>query len=338
LYPLGLLTNFKTTEFYFNGGKMRIAFMGKGGSGKTTLSAAFSRWAANKFSKEVLVFDGDVNVHLQHALGIEGHAVMIGHCGEEIAQYVRGERTDLGDSPVLSTTPPARASRFLGCTAKDPLLSRYALQDKNVSLITVGSFKSTDVGANCYHTKLHSLCMILNHLLDSQEDLVVIDATAGTDSLSTSLLIAYDLNIFVVEPGLKSIRVYLDFIKTDPESARKTFVMLNKVMSKEDRDFVNKHIPSEKIIGEIPFSKVMRRLEQGDSEALTSFISDLDGVFSELYEKLVSIPRDWAGYLSRLRDIHSKNCEWWYNDFYGKELHTGLDESFSYSEISTGRR
>jgi len=316
---------------------MRIAFMGKGGSGKTTLSAAFSRWAANKFSKEVLVFDGDVNAHLQQALGIEGEPIMIGHCGEEIARYVKGQRTDLGDSPVLSTTPPASASQFIASTANDPLLSRYALKNNNLSLITVGSFNSSDVGANCYHTKLHSLCMILNHLLDSQEELVVIDATAGTDSLSTSLLIAYDLNVFVVEPGIKSIRVYLDFIKTDPESADKTFVILNKVMDEKDRDFVIKHIPKKQIIGEAPFSPEMRRLEQGDPEALSSFIQHLDGLFTELYKKLSCTPRDWSLYLSRLRTIHNKNCEWWYNDFYGKKLNAGLDESFSYNEVFSDR-
>ena len=67
---------------------MRIGFMGKGGSGKTTISAAFSAWATKKLDQEVLVFDGDVNAHLKQTLGIDGDIVPIGHCGEEIAAYV----------------------------------------------------------------------------------------------------------------------------------------------------------------------------------------------------------------------------------------------------------
>ncbi|WP_194921294.1 nucleotide-binding protein, partial [Catenulispora rubra] len=48
---------------------MKIAFVGKGGSGKTTLSALFARQLAAD-GAEVVAVDADINQHLGVALGL----------------------------------------------------------------------------------------------------------------------------------------------------------------------------------------------------------------------------------------------------------------------------
>ena len=48
---------------------MRIAFVGKGGSGKTTLSALFTRHLV-ALGRPVLAIDADINQHLGQALGL----------------------------------------------------------------------------------------------------------------------------------------------------------------------------------------------------------------------------------------------------------------------------
>jgi CO dehydrogenase nickel-insertion accessory protein CooC1 len=53
------------------GGGVRIAFVGKGGSGKTTSAAVFSRYLA-ELGKPVLAIDADINQHLGQALGHDG--------------------------------------------------------------------------------------------------------------------------------------------------------------------------------------------------------------------------------------------------------------------------
>ena len=50
---------------------MRIAFVGKGGSGKTTTAAAFSRYLA-AHGRPVVAVDADINQHLAAALGHDG--------------------------------------------------------------------------------------------------------------------------------------------------------------------------------------------------------------------------------------------------------------------------
>ena len=48
---------------------MKVAFVGKGGSGKTTLAALFSRYAAEQ-GRHVLAIDADINQHLAAAIGM----------------------------------------------------------------------------------------------------------------------------------------------------------------------------------------------------------------------------------------------------------------------------
>ena len=52
---------------------MKIAFAGKGGSGKTTLSALFTRYLAGQ-GRPVVAIDADINQHLAEALGEIGRA------------------------------------------------------------------------------------------------------------------------------------------------------------------------------------------------------------------------------------------------------------------------
>jgi CO dehydrogenase maturation factor len=52
---------------------MRIAFVGKGGSGKTTLASLFCKHLAAT-GRPVLTIDADINQHLGVALGLSEQA------------------------------------------------------------------------------------------------------------------------------------------------------------------------------------------------------------------------------------------------------------------------
>jgi CO dehydrogenase maturation factor len=190
-----------------------------------------------------------------------------------------------------------------------------------VNLIAVGTFSEGDVGSNCYHTKLHSLILVLNHLLDGVEDRVVV--------------VAYDLKVFIVEPTLKSVSVFRDYLQLAPQWTNRVFVIGNKVHDGSDLTFLEETIGRERLLGAVPFLPTIRRIEQGSKDALDGALNELQPLFDKLDRKLLLVGRDWTEYLSTLRTIHAQNCQWWYNDFYGCSLEEGLDSSFSYQAITS---
>lgn len=308
---------------------MRIAFLGKGGAGKTTTSAGFVRYASQEHPF-VLAVDADVNAHMRQALNVQGDIQELGHNFTEVSEFLKGDRKDLRDRPMIATTPPSLKSNFIKVSADDNFLQKYALKDGNISLLTVGSYKESDVGGSCYHTKLASLAAVFHHLLDTEDDIVIADTTAGTDNVATSLNFVYDLNVFVVEPTEKSVSVYGDFIKLAPHLAERTYVVANKVDDKDDEAFITSVIPREKVLGFIPFSKNLKRFEQGQKQALADFQAEQAKVFGAVYSALKSRKRDWNAYLNQLRTAHEKVSREWYNDFYGTKLEVDLDSDFDY--------
>ncbi len=308
---------------------MRIAFLGKGGSGKTTTAAGFVRFLSARYPF-VLAVDADVNAHFKTALGLTGDSVHLESRFDEVIDHLRGARTDLGERPMLATTPPSSKSNFIRVKPDDELLKRYALIDGNIALLTVGHYKAADVGGACYHTKLFGLAAILHHMLDGADDFVVADTTAGTDNLATSLWFAYDMNVFVVEPTAKSVGVYRDFISVSAEIAEKTYVVGNKVEGEEDEQFIRESVEAGRYLGGIPLSRHLKRFEQGRDGALDAFRKEQEAPLEAVLEKLLSRKRDWTGYLQRLRETHTRVCGDWFNTFYGTRLDDGLDAEFSY--------
>lgn len=313
---------------------MRIAFLGKGGAGKTTTSAGFVRYLAAKKSF-VLAVDADVNAHMKQALHLsdwQGEEHEIGEERETIIEYLKGDRTDLDGKCMVGTTPPSNKSRFIQASPDDPLIAKYALKSGNISLLTVGTYKESDVGGACYHVKLTGLQAFFHHLLDGPQDFIVADTTAGTDNVATSLSFAYDMNVFVVEPTKKSVQVYLDYISVAPHLKDRTYVIANKVDTLEDEFFIHKHVDKDRILGVVPHSRHLKRFEQGKKEALGDFMKEQEVVFEKVYETLVSKQRSWSDYLERLRNTHTKVCRDWLDDYFGVKLDLGLDSEFTYEK------
>ena len=307
---------------------MRISFLGKGGSGKTTTTAAFVNHLAKKNSS-VLAIDADLNVHLQKSLQITGESTKLGDKFIEISKYLKGARQF--NTEMIGTTPPTEDSIFITANPNDEFVQKYALKKDNISLLTVGSYNHDDLGATCYHGKLMVLELILHHMLDSPNDWIVVDATAGVDNLGTSLFFAYDLNIFVVEPTLKSVQVFNDFMEFSKIYGLRTMCIVNKYED-DDESFVKNNIDPNLIIGKLPKSKNIKNFEQGDSLGLELFSLECAEAFEEIEKNVKKIEKNWDTYLNNLVNIHKKNSKSWYNDYYSQNLETQIDPIFSYNK------
>jgi CO dehydrogenase maturation factor len=321
---------------------LRIAFLGKGGAGKTTTAAGFVRYIAKR-KPYVLAIDADVNAHLKGALHIDGlqdAAYELGEVRGDIIEYLKGNRTDLDGRDMVGTTPPALQSNFISVSKDDPIIAKYSRTspDGKVSLLTVGTYKESDVGGACYHVKLGGLQAFFHHLLDGEDDIVIADTTAGTDNVATSLSIAYDMNLFIVEPTRKSLQVYFDFLQVAPHLAEKTYVVANKVDCPEDELFIMRQVAPGKVLGLVPQSRHLKRFEQGKKEALDDFMKEQEIVFSNVLNVLESKKRDWITYLANLRATHSKVCRDWLDEYYGQKLDENLDQTFTYEKAIANKK
>jgi CO dehydrogenase maturation factor len=310
---------------------MKILFLGKGGSGKTTATSAFITHVAR--TRPVLAIDADQNAHLHEALGMPGTPIALGDRYSEIATYVSGDRKDLGKKPVIGTTPPSLASRFIIPKPDDPFIRKYAARKGDISLLTVGNYSEKDIGHNCYHGKLESVAMVLIHLLDRPEDIVVADATAGTDVFGTPFLYIYDLHVLVVEPTAKSLNVFKDYYRLTRAEGTRLAVLANKIESEDDLEYIKSVVPPEMLLGAIPYSPLLRAFEQGDDAAFQTFVSENGAIFDEIITRAAAVPRDWSRFLEQLNTVHAKICRQWYNDYYGFPIDTGYDSEFRYETV-----
>lgn len=316
---------------------MRISFLGKGGSGKTTISGAFIKYLRNK-NKKILAIDADINVNLGDQIGLEKK--YLGDSFKELSKYL--EPGDKGvfkkifgsEKIVIGSTPACFESRFIKSDLNDEFFQKYATGNDNIRLLSVGSYNEDQLGSQCFHGKLSSVILIYNRLLDDKNLYVVTDATAGTDSVGTNMFVVSDINLFVVEPTKKSIEVFNEFNRITQKFNVKNYLIANKIGNDRDIEFLENNICDKNLIlGKINTSDSIKRYEQGEKEALEEFVKENEELFAVIDTKLQSMDRDWKLYKDRQNEIYVNNCNSWYSSRYGTDLTKYIDENFDYEKV-----
>src|SRR5438445_8069711 len=118
---------------------MRIAFVGKGGSGKPLRSALFARHLAAQ-GAPVVAIDADINHNLGVALGLTEQAAAsvppLGGQLAEIKEYLRGDNPRIASAAQMAkTTPPGRGSRLLRLGGDDPFHRDWSVDAGGVRLL-----------------------------------------------------------------------------------------------------------------------------------------------------------------------------------------------------------
>ena len=292
---------------------MRIAFVGKGGSGKSTLCASFASYVSSQTTKPVVVFDADLNIHAPELLGFitipfDKHISAPGP-SDEIKKWLIGNNNIKNPGAFRKSTPPTRKSNLVRLESiQNTPLGAYGLHKCNLSVFAVGTYQEEDIGASCYHNNLAILESILSHTDDSH-GYVVTDMVAGVDSFAGTLHAQFDLTCLIVEPTMRSIEVYTKYIDLGSEAgvAESVRAIGNKIRNQKDIDFIKNHIPSEKIIGFFTDDEHIRDIDQNSALLSVDKLNpDNQNLLKTILELVDSLPDNRNARLKKIWGLHTK--------------------------------
>jgi CO dehydrogenase maturation factor len=319
---------------------MRVAFVGKGGSGKTTLSALFARHLA-RTGAPLVAIDGDINQHLAHALGLDedaefGAPPLSSRTGE-IKDLLRGSNPRIvSREAMVKTTPPGRGSRLLRLLGDDDLHTRHVERVGEVPLMVTGAFDESDLGVACYHSKLGAVELYLNHLVDGPGEYVVVDMTAGADAFASGLFTRFDMTFLVAEPTRKSVSVYRQYREHAAEFGIPIAVVGNKVTGEDDLLFLKEHV-GEDLLAYCVQSSYVRAQEQGREQG------ELEAhnlhALTLLKDAVDARTKDWVTFQRHAVEFHLRNAAAWANDATGHDLAAQVDPEFHHgpeAQAATG--
>ncbi|MFH1753273.1 MAG: AAA family ATPase, partial [Candidatus Omnitrophota bacterium] len=167
---------------------MKIALAGKGGTGKTTLSALLIQRLAQK-DKGVLAVDCDPDSNLGIALGFQGV--------EKITPIIKMEeliKERMGvsaDGTLFKLNPKI-----------DDIPDKFSKKSGNIKLIVMGAVKKGGSGCVCPENAF--VKNLIEHLVLRRGEDVVMDMEAGVEHFGRGTAQSCDSVLVVVEPSRKS--------------------------------------------------------------------------------------------------------------------------------------
>ncbi|MEU4545501.1 ATP-binding protein [Nonomuraea dietziae] len=308
---------------------MRVAFVGKGGSGKTTVSALFARYVAS-LGDPVVAVDADINQHLALVLGLEEAPEPLGAHLTEIKELLRGSNPLIANAEAMvKTTPPGRGSRIL----RFDDLPYTVRTPEGPRLMATGPFSEDDLGVACYHSKVGAVELLLNHLVDGHGEYVVVDMTAGADSFASGLFTRFDLTFLVAEPTRQGVSVYRQYREYAADYDVPIAVVGNKVHGPDDVEFLREHVGDD-LLTWMEHSTAVRAMEQGRPFTLDDLEPANAEALSVLVKAVDAREKDWVRFGHQAAEFHLRNARAWANERTGLDLSAQIDPGFVYGPAS----
>jgi CO dehydrogenase maturation factor len=236
---------------------MKIAISGKGGVGKTLLTAFLAHTFAES-GYSVIAIDADPDANL---------AATLGYVHPEKITPI-SEMSDLIEERV--GVKPGTSGSFFKLNPKvDDLPEKYAIKLDGIRLMAMGRIKRG--GTGCYCSEGALLQALVSHLLLQRDEVVILDMEAGIEHLSRGTVKAVDKLIIVVEPGRRSLETAATIRQLARDLGLDNIAAVgNKIRSEADREFIRNNLPDLEILGFIDYDPAINDADHAGLSLFTA--------------------------------------------------------------------
>jgi CO dehydrogenase maturation factor len=219
-----------------------IAVSGKGGTGKTTLSAVILRYLIRSGKGPALVIDADADGNLAQALGLNGIQTV-------------GEVLDEMEKKVSQLPPGVSKDEWL-----EGKLAEVMVEEKGFDFLSMG--RGEGPGCYCYVNS------VLRRIMDNLENnypYSVMDNAAGMEHLSRRTTRAADVLFLVSDHSLRGVQSGLRIAELAKElglDVKKVGFVINRVPGEMD-PVIRQKVEEKglKIFGSIPEDEKIGRFD-----------------------------------------------------------------------------
>ncbi len=238
---------------------MKLAISGKGGVGKTTLSAGLLLAFAEE-NKSPIAVDADPDANLAATLEFPEPDKII----------------PIAEMKELIEERAGRKGGFFNMNPRvDDISDKYCVEHNGIKLLVMGRVKKAGTGCYCPENAL--LKALLTHLIIGRDDILIMDMEAGVEHLGRGTAGGVDALIVVVEPSRRSIETAFRIKKLAEDlKIKKIFVLGNKIRNKDDREFIIKRTMGLDVLGFIDYNrKLVDRVDGSSRSTFKSIIKKI---------------------------------------------------------------
>ena len=223
---------------------MKVAISGKGGVGKTTLSAMLAAALAEQ-GRRVIAVDADPDANLAAALGVppDRQPVPLAEMRGLIA-----ERTGSKD---------AYGGYFKLNPKVDDIPEKYAAKIGGIRLLVLGGVSRGGGGCICPASAL--IRALLTHLVLGREDALIMDMEAGIEHLGRATAQSMDALVVVVDASPWSVETALRIRKLAGDlGMTRLGAIVNGATESTDTKRIARRLDGIPVIGCIPYDVNLR--------------------------------------------------------------------------------
>ncbi len=262
---------------------MKIAIVGKGGSGKTTLAATLARlFARHGFS--VLAIDGDPNPNLGMALGMEASKLTGLH---GLPRSILEERAGAsGETEIVGLAEPIETiTAEHGAPAAD-----------GVTLLMNVQLERGGEGCLCgEHITVRDL---VGHMVEQPDHITILDMEASVEHMGRGTPRYADVLLIVTEPYYRSLETTGRLAPLARDlGVKRLYVVANKVRGSRDEEAIRRYCAEHEleVLSVLPFDEAVIEAEQAgtpilDADPGSAYVKVAERLLEELPLILNTVP------------------------------------------------